>query len=315
MTPDRLIEVATGQARSAADAAGILVRRLEGAAEAGQAADLFADVWAVGPAAAPISGDLVRALVYTGNYGAGAWAGSHLVGASVGFLALERGTLSLHSHITGVAAAARGTNVGFALKQHQRAWALGFGIHEVTWTFDPLIRTNAWFNLIKLGAVAVSYHPNFYAEMRDGVNAGDRSDRCQVSWVLDSSKAMAASAAAGARDHDPGEAANPAPGGTTLLTVDPGGEPAVAADVRGVGDLRSSLRPDGRGPLLCQVPVDIVAMRSVDPGRARAWRDALHDTMGAAMAAGFVASSITRDGWYVLTPSENEEWLDENRGG
>jgi hypothetical protein len=63
------------------------------------------------------------------------------------------------------------------------------------------------------------------------------------------------------------------------------------------------------------VPADILALRASNPEQARAWREALHHTMGAAMAAGFVAGSITRDGWYVLTPSENEELPDEDREG
>ena len=54
-----------------------------------------------------------------------------------------------------------------------------------TWTFDPLVRANARFNLVKLGAVAVAYLTDFYGEMQDGINAGDRSDRCAVKWELD----------------------------------------------------------------------------------------------------------------------------------
>ena len=163
------------------------------ASEARRTAELFAEVWGVADGPMPISGDLIRALVHTGNYAAGAWAGTDLVGASVAFLALDNGRLSLHSHITGVARAARGGSVGFALKQHQRAWALSHGIREVTWTFDPLVRGNARFNLVKLGAVAVSYLVDFYGQMEDGVNAGDRSDRCAVRWELDTPRAVAAS--------------------------------------------------------------------------------------------------------------------------
>ena len=48
-------------------------------------------------------------------------------------------------------------------------------------------------------------------------------------------------------------------------------------------------------------------MRAADPGKARAWREALGDTMGAVMGAGFVASTITGDGFYLLTQSDDEE--------
>ena len=60
----------------------------------------------------------------------------------------------------------RGSSVGFALKQHQRAWALQRGLSRITWTFDPLVRRNAYFNLVKLGATAVAFHRDFYGSMR-----------------------------------------------------------------------------------------------------------------------------------------------------
>ena len=260
------------------------------ASEARRTAELFAEVWGVADGPVPISGDLIRALVYTGNYAAGAWAGTGLVGASVAFLALDNGRLSLHSHITGVARAARGGSVGFALKQHQRAWALSHGIREITWTFDPLVRGNARFNLVKLGAVAVSYLVDFYGQMEDGVNAGDRSDRCAVRWELDAAPRVAVPDGA-----TPGQLPS---SGTVLLAVGPDDRPTLI-DANGSGVNPSQV--------LCQVPADIVAMRAADPGKARAWRDALADTMGAAMEAGFVTGLITRDGWYLLTRTEDEE--------
>ena len=287
--------VAWGKASAAALAAGVEMGLLLDASEARRTADLFSEVWGVAGGPAPISGDLIRALVFTGNYAAGAWAGTELVGASVAFLALHNGRLSLHSHITGVARAARSRSVGFALKQHQRAWALSHSIPEVTWTFDPLVRANARFNLVKLRAVAVSYLVDFYGEMQDGVNAGDRSDRCAVLWDLEAPQVVTASDGAQPAGAAP---AGTAPEGTVLLAVGPDDTPAVMD----AGALAVS-----SGPLLCQVPADIVAMRVTDPGKARAWRDALGDTMGAAMAAGFVAGFVTRDGWYVLTPTDNEE--------
>jgi hypothetical protein len=58
---------------------------------------------------------------------------------------------------------------------------------------------------------------------------------------------------------------------------------------------------------LCQVPADTLPMRTEDPERALAWRYALRDTMGAALAAGFLARTLLPEGWYVLTPRRNEE--------
>lgn len=255
-TPDPTVAAAARTASTAARTAGIEVATLTDAVEAGQAAAFFAVVWSVTTGPPPVSADLIRALAHTGNYVAGAWAGGKLVGASLGFLALDQGRLSLHSHVTGVVRAARGARVGFALKQHQRAWALGRGIREITWTFDPLIRTNAEFNLVRLGAVAVAYLSEFYGEMQDGINAGDRSDRCEVRWELDSLEAVAAS--------DGSRLARPrldvaGRRGAVLLAVDADGGPEWPAEDDGWPD---------PGLRLCQVPADIVAMRTEDPERA-----------------------------------------------
>jgi hypothetical protein len=49
------------------------------------------------------------------------------------------------------------------------------------------------------------------------------------------------------------------------------------------------------------VPADITGIRMSDGSLAQEWRLALRHTMGAAMATQFVATTITPDGWYVLT--------------
>ena len=54
------------------------------------------------------------------------------------------------------------------------------------WTFDPLIRRNAHFNLVKLGAEVVKFLPDFYGRLDDAVSGSDRSDRFEVKWRLDS---------------------------------------------------------------------------------------------------------------------------------
>src|SRR3712207_7442617 len=77
----------------------------------------------------------------------------------------------------------------FRSKLHQRAWAIARGVHEVAWTFDPLVARNAWFNLTKLGARATEYLPNFYGPMDDGINGADESDRDRKSTRLNSSHA------------------------------------------------------------------------------------------------------------------------------
>jgi predicted GNAT superfamily acetyltransferase len=52
------------------------------------------------------------------------------------------------------------------------------------WTFDPLVRRNAWFNLSVLGARVDGYLVDFYGPIDDAVNAGDETDRLLVTWPV-----------------------------------------------------------------------------------------------------------------------------------
>ena len=140
----------------------VVVRELSTVAECAAITPLTWQVW--GPNAPVFSVDLLRAIGHTGGYLAGAFldagaggqeAGAgeqEMVGFSLGLLADLNGARSLHSHAIGVLAHARGLHVGLALKEHQRAWAHGRGIPTITWTYDPLVRRNATFNLLRLGA-------------------------------------------------------------------------------------------------------------------------------------------------------------------
>jgi predicted GNAT superfamily acetyltransferase len=91
----------------------------------------------------------------------------------------------LHSHQVGVHESMRGSGVGMALKLAQRADCLEHGIAEMRWTFDPVLRTNAHFNLVRLGATVAAFLPHCYGDRRDAFNTGDTTDRVEVSWRLD----------------------------------------------------------------------------------------------------------------------------------
>jgi predicted GNAT superfamily acetyltransferase len=276
---------ARSAAQSAARQAGAEVADLHEIGELTEAAELFIEVWQTSRAEAPCTPSLLRALAHSGNYVAGARTGGRLVGASVGFLHPVTDGFGLHSHITGVRAGGQGRGVGFALKQHQRAWALARDFPVVTWTFDPLVRRNAFFNLVKLGAEIVDYLPDFYGAMGDGINAGDESDRCMVSWPLAAQRAIAASEGAAT---EPDLEALRRAGAAVLLDEDAAGAPGVRE-----ADPRARV-------LLVKVPDDIVALRAAEPALAARWRRAVRATMGEALGRGLGATGITRSGWYVL---------------
>ena len=186
--PTRLTLVGTeaDQAVQAADAAAlaaaVTVREVTELVELEDVVRLFSAIWGR-DANPPMTVELLRAFTKAGNYVGGAFDDGRLVGACVGFFHAPAED-ALHSHIAGVEPGLNGRHVGFALKLHQRAWALRRGVSEIAWTFDPLVSRNAYFNIVKLGAQPDEYLPNFYGTMLDTINGDDDSDRLLVRWRL-----------------------------------------------------------------------------------------------------------------------------------
>ena len=143
---------------------------------------VFDHTWAM-DAGTEITPNLLQAMVHSGAYLSGAFIGDECVGAAFAFPATTGG-LHLHSHMTAVLDKYRDRGVGYLLKIDQWHWAKKNNYKEITWTFDPLVRRNAKLNLLKLGADIASYHPNFYGDMPDALNAGDESDRVLASWKV-----------------------------------------------------------------------------------------------------------------------------------
>lgn len=107
-----------------------------------------------------------------------------LVGFCYGFAGVRGGRRLFYSHMAGVLPAYRDRDIGFRLKQAQRAAALADGVDWMVWTYDPLQGANACFNLHKLGAETRRYYVNYYGEMHDALNRGTDSDRVEVDWWL-----------------------------------------------------------------------------------------------------------------------------------
>ena len=160
---------------------GVLdIRTLETAGDMAAIGTVFQQVW--GTATPIVTVELLMAISHAGGYVAGAFESGNAVGASFGFLADHRGQRALHSHVTGILPGVQHGGVGRALKNHQRAWAAERGIDWIVWTFDPLVRRNAWFNIEVIGAHVTEYLRNFYGTMNDSINAHDESDRLVVAW-------------------------------------------------------------------------------------------------------------------------------------
>lgn len=188
----RPADEAVSAAVAAADTAGVTVRELTGIGELNETVDLLSDIWGR-TGNPPVTPELLRAFSKAGNYIGGAFEGDKLVGATIAFHSTPE-RHSLHSHIAGVTPGLIGRSVGFAMKLHQRAWALDRGIRIIEWTYDPLVARNAYFNIVKLGGVPVEYLRNFYGVMSDVINGDDETDRLLVRWVLDDPAVISAAA-------------------------------------------------------------------------------------------------------------------------
>ena len=329
---DDEVAAAIAAAESAARSAGVYIRALDGMPELHRMCELYERIWRFGGERMPISVELVRAMSKAGNYIAGAFDGDELVGACVGFFA-PPAHRSLHSHIAGVSPQARGRSIGFALKVHQRAWALRQGITEIAWTYDPLVGRNAYFNIGKLGARPVEYLANFYGPMHDGLNGADETDRLLIEWRLADPRVVAACGgspagydaageeAAGARyalrsspagdplptPTEPGPGPMPArtdsaSGASPRTPTGPASAGSASAGSAAAGSAAGAVRPvpSGAGTVLVAVPPDIEGLRASDPACAARWRAAVRAVLGELLASGGRIRGFDRGDCYIV---------------
>lgn len=277
-----VVQAAIDAATAAATTARVHVRRLDSNAQFAEVSTLFDTIWRPDGTSVPVTGELMRALTKAGGYLGGAYDGDTLVGACMGFFS-PPADHAMHSHIAGVSTRMRGRNVGFALKVHQRAWSLARDTAEISWTFDPLVRRNAYFNLSKLAARPAEYLANFYGAMNDGINGTDDTDRLLVEWELGAEQVAAACTG-------------------RHVVVDAAAELASGAVIAvGVGDDgRPVVRPAAAATVLVAVPADIEALRVDAPEAASEWRTAIRDMLGGLLAEGAHIRGFDRTGFYVV---------------
>jgi predicted GNAT superfamily acetyltransferase len=140
----------------------------------------------------------------------------------------------------------------------------------VTWTFDPLVRRNAWLNISKLGAAVEAYLPDFYGRMDDGINDGDETDRLLAVW---------ATAASSSGDPATADAA------------------PVLEEVAGAPVTR---QPPADAPVLAvATPPDVETLRRTDRALALQWRRAVRDALVPLLAEGRIVG-FSRGGSYLV---------------
>lgn len=200
--------------------------------------------------------------------------------------------LKMCSHMAGVLPAWQGRGLGVQLKLAQRAAILAQGMTSwVTWTYDPLFRVNAVLNIHRLGALCNTYRRDWYGVMKDGLNAGVPSDRCQVDWWLTSAR-VEDRVARRARERQP----------FSTLPEEMQRLPTIAAGSGFRAPVEVEPVLDGH-PLAVPIPDDITAIRRADAGLGMAWRLAMRHYLERAFAAGYVMTDcahIDGLGWHYL---------------
>lgn len=104
-----------------------------------------------------------------------------------------------HSLSLGVLPQHENRGLGRSLKLAQRRAALKAGIELIEWTFDPLRAKNAFFNIVRLGAIARRYLPDYYGSVESHLQQGLPSDRLVAEWWLNSPRVRRALNAKGRR--------------------------------------------------------------------------------------------------------------------
>ncbi|MBZ5654483.1 MAG: GNAT family N-acetyltransferase [Acidobacteriia bacterium] len=215
-----------------------------------------------------------------GNIFVGAFDQEKLVGFAFGFLGREHGQTTIHSHMLAVLDRYRHLDLGSRLKQAQRERAMAMGVHEMTWTFDPLQSRNAHFNFAKLGVVSDTYKVDFYGPETSSMLHRNGTDRLWVRWVLNSRRV---------RDRIAGKHA---------LTETMDALRLLAPVVRFNGDgrpVRADLADSlSRQRVSIEIPGEILEVERADIGLAREWRETTRWAFREAMKAGFFVAEFCR---------------------
>lgn len=249
--------------------------------------DLQADVWLSSDRESTPHNTLLAIIHHSGSI-IGAFDGERVVGFTLAFISRFGDEFGMWSHMAAVHPDYQRQGIGFQLKHEHRQLCLQEGYRLMKWTFDPLQRGNANFNLRQLGGFSDTYHVNFYGYMKDGLNKGMPSDRLELTWDMPSARVVAS-------------AEQPLP----YITTDYPQEAFLLAQHPDRSPNLSEHLPSERYHF-AEIPYDINALKKDDMDLGLAWRFALRDVMLKMNEQGYrVVDFITQDEqikrcWYVF---------------
>jgi predicted GNAT superfamily acetyltransferase len=281
----------------------ILIRSLESVEDLAKLRAVEKEVWRLSDDdVLPLT--IAIALHAAGNIFVGAFDQGKMVGFAFGFLGLEHGRTTIHSHMLAVLERYRQYDVGARLKHAQRERALAMGVDEMTWTYDPLQSRNAHLNFGKLGVLADAYKVDFYGPETSSILHQNGTDRLWVRWMLKSKRVRERIAEKSTR----AETLDALKLLVPLVAFNGNGRPARA-------DLKESL---SRQRVSIEIPGDILDVERSDMGLAREWRAATRWAFTEALRAGFFVAEYCRSirgqqgpGAYLLQRGTVAKFIEE----
>lgn len=230
---------------------------------------------------------LMRSVVHNGGFVIGAYRKDKLIGFVFGYPGIHQTSegfqLYHSSHMAGVHPEIRDTGIGYRLKRAQWQMVRRQGIDLIVWTYDPLQSRNANFNISKLGVVCNTYLPNYYGEMRDGINIGVPSDRFEVNWWVNTNRVKSRLGK------------NPPPKLDLAHYLNAEAVFANASQINADGliiPLPSTPTGSENPWRLIEIPSDILAIKATDPDLAVQWYIHIRDLFSNYFAKGFLVTDF-----------------------
>ncbi len=166
---------------------GILIRPLQEVQEMSIGVDLQRRVWGY-TEIDTVPDQIFVVARESGGQVLSAFHEDKAIGFALAFAGVHGGRIHLHSHMVAVLPEYQDRGVGRMLKLAQRDDAISRGIDLIEWTFDPLQLKNAYFNLMRLGAIVRRYIPNFYGRTSSPLHRGLPTDRLVAEWRVRSAR-------------------------------------------------------------------------------------------------------------------------------
>lgn len=170
---------------TAVDPATVVVRALDTLEDREAGVAMQEATWGVG-FREKIPSAMLLIAEKTGGVAGGAFApDGRILGFVFGLVGVRDGVLFHWSDMLAVAPEARGLGLAERLKHWQADRCRAIGIHEMFWTFDPLVARNAWFNLRRLKAEVSEFAENVYGITDSPLMGPIPTDRFIARWRLD----------------------------------------------------------------------------------------------------------------------------------